>query len=323
VEIKQLCGSSRCKKVKIAIYCKRHGVGWQQIKKCGKSTTTQFVCFGFGNSTDIICTPIQEFFLSSSQRWILAYQLKKGDLLFCKDGPRAITSIEFVEKSIDVYLFELQKIHTFFVGYYGALTHNMELPMEWGLGASMSCGIGTGGSAGSFFGPAFFALGCLAGALVGLCVELVRKDSIKKYSIEGIPLLFFDESGQNNDSSSTSSSSGGSLSPMPDGPKKDDEEDKKRIKISEKDRHHIFRDAEGHFPKDTPEVRRLIKGMVNDKSNYQGPDRFGNKIYSKKLPDGSQLWAKTRNNFIRWAGKNKIPWHYELGVDLIRPFFKN
>ena len=147
IDIKRLCRSSHRKKSRIVTYDPYYGMGQHKIKRSGHSKTERFICFGFeDNSCDIVCTPLQEFFLFSTQQcgrdcpssrnggWVPAYKLKKGDLLFCKDGPKPIKHINYVKKTIDVYIVELSGVHTFFVGYYGALTHNMDLPMVWGIG---------------------------------------------------------------------------------------------------------------------------------------------------------------------------------------------
>jgi hypothetical protein len=91
------------------------------------------------------------------------------------------------------------------------------------------------------------------------------------------------------------------------GPKKDDEEEYERIKISEKDKDHIFRDAEGHFAKDIPEARKIIENIVSDKKYYDGLDKYGTQWYSKIMSNGKQIWAGVRNHTIRYAGINDIP----------------
>lgn len=101
------------------------------------------------------------------------------------------------------------------------------------------------------------------------------------------------------------------------GPKKDDEE---KIEISEEDKDHIFRESEGHFVKDTSQNRKTIEDIVADKNNYNGLDKYGTKWYSKVTSDGQQVWAGVRNNKIRYAGMNKVPWPKDITTGLlIRP----
>jgi hypothetical protein len=59
--------------------------------------------------------------------------------------------------------------------------------------------------------------------------------------------------------------------------------------------------------KDTPEVRRLIEELVNNKKNYRGPDHRGHHWFSNILENGEQLWAKVEGSTIKNAGINKIP----------------
>lgn len=109
-------------------------------------------------------------------------------------------------------------------------------------------------------------------------------------------------------------------SPQNNNNKKDDDKNAGKIKISEQDKDHIFRDSEGHFTRDTPEVRKIIEDIVADKNNYNGVDKYGTKWYSKITFDGKQIWAGVRDGKIRYAGVNKVPWQKDLTTGLlIRP----
>jgi hypothetical protein len=97
------------------------------------------------------------------------------------------------------------------------------------------------------------------------------------------------------------------------------DKNEEKIKISEQDKDHIFRQAEGHFTKDTPEARKIIEDIVADKNNYDGLDKYGTRWYSK-TSDGKQVWAGVRDGKIRYAGINKVPWPKDLTTGLlIRP----
>jgi len=102
------------------------------------------------------------------------------------------------------------------------------------------------------------------------------------------------------------------------GPRKDDDKDnEEKIEISEEDKDHIFRESEGHFVKDTPQARKIIEDIVADKNNYNGLDKYGTKWYSKITSDGQQVWAGVRNNKIRYAGINKVPWPKDITTGLL------
>ena len=102
----------------------------------------------------------------------------------------------------------------------------------------------------------------------------------------------------------------------PGDPKKPDDDPNRpkdpneRIKIDERNAEHIFRKTEGHFLEDTSYNRGLLENLVNDKTNYHGPDRFGKGMYGKILPNGKQLWAHLYRGRIVNGGINESPKPY-------------
>ena len=77
---------------------------------------------------------------------------------------------------------------------------------------------------------------------------------------------------------------------------------------------HIFRDKTGHIS-DTPSNRKLLEDVANKKENYMGTDKYGNDWYSHIQPDGSQVWAITRDGTIQNGGVNNPPksWNTDTG----------
>ena len=67
---------------------------------------------------------------------------------------------------------------------------------------------------------------------------------------------------------------------------------------------HIFGDREGHLP-DTPENRKLVIDLANDKSKYYGKDQWGNLWNIEIDANGNQNWVRYRNDIINNAGQNK------------------
>lgn len=65
---------------------------------------------------------------------------------------------------------------------------------------------------------------------------------------------------------------------------------------------HIMRSSEGHLV-DTPQNRKLIVDMTNEKEAYLGINIHGNEVYSKTV-NGIQYWAYVRNDIIQDAGAN-------------------
>ena len=83
---------------------------------------------------------------------------------------------------------------------------------------------------------------------------------------------------------------------------------------------HIFGNRPGHLP-DTPANRNLILRTANSQSAFLGVDRFGNKVFSNIMRDGSQVWVYTRNGIIQNAGLNSAgaAWKWQTGFGLVRP----
>lgn len=148
---------------------------------------------GFNDSTrnDIVCTPMQEFYMPKTRMWIHAYTLKVGDALLTKDNiAKPITYIQFVQKPLTIYMLEIKKSHTFFVGKYLILTHNMMLPMAFNVGLSVPFGTAAMGTAGSFFGPIGLIGGVVLGGIIGLTVRAMYEDRIPTYTVPEYDVAF-------------------------------------------------------------------------------------------------------------------------------------
>ena len=109
-----------------------------------------------------------------------------------------------------------------------------------------------------------------------------------------------------------------------DNPDNIPEELKGKIRLPSDDSQlkHIFRDAEGHLP-DTPENRRLLTEVANDRSSHAGRDIRGNDWNIMKTEDGSQIWVISRDGKIQNGGINNPPrvWDDDTGLN-INPFKK-
>ena len=78
---------------------------------------------------------------------------------------------------------------------------------------------------------------------------------------------------------------------------------------------HFMRDGEGHLP-DTPENRKLLADLANDKKYHMGKDKYGNEWHVRKNNDGTQDWVRHRNQVINEGGRNKVErsWNSETGL---------
>ena len=79
---------------------------------------------------------------------------------------------------------------------------------------------------------------------------------------------------------------------------------------------HIFRDKPGHL-KDTPENRKLLVRLANNKNKYVGKDKYGNSWNIETTNSGAQNWVRYQNGIINEGGQNKTPrnWDNETGLN--------
>jgi hypothetical protein len=68
---------------------------------------------------------------------------------------------------------------------------------------------------------------------------------------------------------------------------------------------HIFR--KDHMLKNTPENRRLLLEMVEDRKYYIGKLSHNRFVYARTLDNGRQIWASVRRGKFADAGVNKPP----------------
>ena len=89
-----------------------------------------------------------------------------------------------------------------------------------------------------------------------------------------------------------------------------------RVLIDERRIAHIFRQAEGHLPHDTPESRQLLLSVANEPGDVVGTDRYGNVWSARVLPDGRQAWVQVRGNRITNGSINARPRFFIFGYGL-------
>lgn len=187
--IKQVCTAVLSEQRTIKSYeTTNHQHCAQNVLKSGTSSTNCYLQLGFDERfhDDVICTPVQEFYLPELNEWIPACQLAIGNqLLNEKNELIPLKHIKFVKKELTVYAIEVENTHTYFVGRHSVLTHNIFLPPVT-IALSIPFGTGlAGGALGGFFGPVAITSGFAFGGLIGyLFNTLIRDDRIPLYSMD-------------------------------------------------------------------------------------------------------------------------------------------
>src|SRR6185312_13967713 len=82
--------------------------------------------------------------------------------------------------------------------------------------------------------------------------------------------------------------------------------------IDEDRLHHIFRNAEGHFPKDTLANREVLIAGTGRPENFLGADRYGNGWWAELRADRTQIWVQVREGRITNGGVNISPRRFDL-----------
>ncbi|MCP5505034.1 MAG: ankyrin repeat domain-containing protein [Chlamydiales bacterium] len=80
-----------------------------------------------------------------------------------------------------------------------------------------------------------------------------------------------------------------------------------KVSTDPSDLGHIFRNAPGHFPKDTLINRAFIESAAQSYENKVGTKGSGSEIYLKTFPNGKQAWAEVWEGTITNGGKNNFP----------------
>lgn len=102
-----------------------------------------------------------------------------------------------------------------------------------------------------------------------------------------------------------------------DNPENIPDELKGKVKMPTNDSQlkHFMRDEEGHLP-DTPENKKMLIDLANDRKYHMGKDRYGNEWHVRNNADGTQDWVRHQNQVINEGGRNSqaIPWSSETGL---------
>lgn len=83
---------------------------------------------------------------------------------------------------------------------------------------------------------------------------------------------------------------------------------------------HIFRGKDGHLS-DTPDNRKTLYNLANDKSAHMGKDNRGLDWHIKLNEDGTQTWVTSLNGVIQNGGINNPPHKWDPMTGLSRNMF--
>ncbi len=294
---------------------------------------------------DCIChvAPQQKIYISSKKEWVVAEQIKPGDLLYTGNGNTCVTHVERRERPVLMYAITVDH-HSLYITPSDILVHNMD-PILGGVATFTA--VVAPNPVGAIVVPALVITAATGIFIYRLCklFEQPKPTHIDQFndaaasSEQLCPAIIYhapvseqqlhtheidsqkpkNQPPQNVEPDEPISDGGSEL--PPEDP--EDDEDKpneqesidpnnknpEEIKIREADAPHIFDDRPGHMI-DTPENRDLLLKLASDIKNYFGPNKHGSSCYAKTLENGKQLWAYVRNGVIRNAGINDIPHEY-------------
>jgi hypothetical protein len=156
----------------------------QRIIEVGKSCSPWCVRLGFDDNrnNDIICTPTQVFYCVE-YKWVFAKDLCVGDkLVGWSNTLHKVVYKEVLRSPHNVYTFEVENTHTFFIGKQGILTHNMALPTSLLCEAGISMG-GFGGVIGSLCSsPITIAIALIIGTGCAIA-KVINRKKVRKYKV--------------------------------------------------------------------------------------------------------------------------------------------
>lgn len=128
--IEQTAHLSRNRKKQYVASYDEHNDIWTKKRVTGGAFARTNCCcklsFDDQECNDIICSPTQLFYSSDAGAWVPAYKLAIGDLLLCaQDEQIRLSNLTLVETPCVLYTIQVEDTHTFCVGVYNIVAHNM------------------------------------------------------------------------------------------------------------------------------------------------------------------------------------------------------
>lgn len=153
----------------------------------GAYATTNCYCrlsFDEDPHHDIICSPTQLFYRFADAAWVPSYELKVNDLLLAEQGTHVcLHNLVLVKEHLKLHTIQVEDTHTFLVGVYGIVAHNMLVPVSAVVGLTVPFGVEWGGAAGSFFGPPGIIGGIVIGGLLGCVIKSCTTNKVREYQL--------------------------------------------------------------------------------------------------------------------------------------------
>lgn len=182
----------------LSYHCNNKQCHSRKILGRARSTTNCYLIINLDNSPspDIICSPLQPFYLPDKKQWVPAHVLQVGDVLLSHcEGNIPIIQITFVEQQLDLYALKIECPHTFFVGRHAVLTHNMNLPeasLCWQLPLTITTLSATGGIfTGLATAASSIAIGAIAASLIYSAVMDYKAKNYHKVEIPKENMILF------------------------------------------------------------------------------------------------------------------------------------
>jgi len=93
----------------------------------------QVLCIDDAATVQVITATTEHPFWIEGKGWVAAHALQPGETLKCIDGaPRmSVLRVEDTGARADVFNFEVEETHNYFVGTHGILVHNESSPAGW------------------------------------------------------------------------------------------------------------------------------------------------------------------------------------------------
>lgn len=159
-----------------------HSLVHKNIVNACYSTINSYctITFTERSALPITCSPTQLLYAVNQNAWKLVCDLRPGDYVLAEHDELEIKDIQLHKKTITLVTIEVADTHTYLVGNYGVIAHNVVLPVAATIGFAVPLSIGEGGALGIAFGPPGIIGGIIIGGIIGFAIDAYRNGHLKK-----------------------------------------------------------------------------------------------------------------------------------------------